>query len=136
MTSRPNGLRAELCEAIVHIRVIPARRLPTGLVEAAHTQIAYALTRFQRAIRSVTVAFDDASNPQHGKASRCTVTVQLSGSDADVVASHTEAVALAALARATARAARAVTRRLDWRRSWRLAGGAPKTSGRDARQIP
>lgn len=101
------------------ITVGPARRLPTDLVEAAHTHAAFALTRFSRHIRAVTIRVVDANGPRGGVDQECTVVVRLARPGADIVVADVDADPFAALARATTRAARTVARRLGRRLSWR-----------------
>lgn len=121
----------------MQIHISPVRQLPADLVEAAHTHAAFALTRFNRAIHSVAIRFDDANGPKGGVDQRCTVTIHLVRPGEDVVVTHDDADAFAALSRAMIRAARVVARRLDRRRCWRTAGEpGPEPPGRDDRQRP
>lgn len=137
MASRALGLRAGDSEAALQIRVSPIHRLPPDLVEAAHTHAAFALTRFSRAIRTVTVKLGHLNGPNGGVDQTCTVTIDLARASEPVVVTDIDADAFAALARAMVRAARAVARRLDRRRSWRVAGdGDPGTPGQTDRQSP
>lgn len=106
----------------MQIHVTPVRRLAPDLVEAAHTHAAFALTRFSRAIRSVTVRVDDANGPKGGVDQQCTVTIHLIRPGEDLVVTHADADAFTAVSRAMVRASRVVARRLERRRSWRLAG--------------
>lgn len=101
------------------INVGPARRLPAATVEAAHIHAAFALTRFSRHIRSVTVRVIDVNGPRGGIDQECTVEVRMTRHREDIVVADADADPLAALSRAMNRAARAVARRLERRHSWR-----------------
>lgn len=121
----------------MQVHITPVRQLPPDLVEAAHTHAAFALTRFSRSIRSVTIRFDDPNGPKGGVDKLCTVTIHLIRPGEDVVVTHADVDGFAALSRAIVRAARVVARRLDRRRSWRMAGErGPESSGQDDRQSP
>lgn len=116
----------------MHVRVSPSDRLSTEVVEAAHAHVAFALARFSRKVRSVTVLLDDTG--LGGGHWVCTVTVCLDGGGA-VCVDHCDLGATAATARATSRAAREVARRLQDSRSWRRAG-QPADAYLDGRQSP
>lgn len=107
----------------MRISVEPAHHLPVAIVEAAHTHAAFAFTRFTPHIRSVTVRIADSNEPSGGAGQRCSVTVRLVHRDQDVVVESADADRLSAVARTMTRAARAVARRLDRRRSWRRLTG-------------
>lgn len=118
----------------MQIQVSPMSQLPAQLVEAAHTHAAFALTRFSRRIRSVSVRLADANGPRGG-GHECTVTVHLVRPGEDIVVAHADAEPLTALSRAMTRAARTVARRLERRRSWRALSDQA-AAGPDERQSP
>lgn len=121
----------------MQIHITPVRRLAPDLVEAAHTHAAFALTRFGRSIGTVTIRFDDANGPRGGVDQLCTVTIHLIRPGEDLVVTHADADPFAALSRAMVRAARVVARRLERRRSWRVAGqGDVRGPDRDDRSSP
>lgn len=121
----------------MQVYVTPTHRLPPDLVEAAHTHAAFALTRFSRTIRSVTIRFDDPNGPRGGVDQICSVTVHLIRPGKDIVVTHADVDGRAALSRAMVRTARVVARRLDRRRARRMVEDAEAdTPAQDDRQRP
>lgn len=106
--------------ALMRITVRAAPWLPPALMHLARRRLEYALGRFGRRVRSVTVRLTDVNGPRGGVDKKCAVAVRLNAPKRLVVIEDVDAEAAIAIDRAADRAARAVVRAVRTSMDWRI----------------
>ena len=86
----------------------------------------FALGRFGRTIRQVTIRLSDVNGPRGGCDKTCHVEIRLTSGDSSIIVRETQSDVYAAINGAMERAGRAVDRQLLWEREVRASRSAQR----------
>lgn len=104
----------------MRMSIVRSPEWPPGSVDLARMRLEFALGRFQDRVRSVRVRLADVNGARGGVDKKCLISVRLNRPHRVIVIDDTDADDAIAIDRAAHRAARAVSRAVEWEHDWRL----------------